>query len=143
MKNRLQIKHIVLAYDASEEADHAFEYARAFARQWGAELDVLSVIPRPAIGDDVELTAIMEEGALKAERDLRRLRHVTKDESLPVHFLTKVGRPPNEILTYAQTVGADLIVMGLRHWSLLEHGLGRSTVARVMQHTECPILIVP
>jgi hypothetical protein len=26
MKNSLEIKHIVLAYDGSEEADHAFEY---------------------------------------------------------------------------------------------------------------------
>jgi nucleotide-binding universal stress UspA family protein len=143
MKNSLQIKHIVLAYDASDEADHAFEYARALAQRWGAELDVLSVIARPAIGDDVELTAIMEEGALQAERGLRRLRHVLQSESLPVQFLTKVGRPAYEILNYAQDVGADLIVMGHRHRSLLERGLARSTVARVMEYAECPVLVVP
>lgn len=143
MKNSLQIKHIVLAYDGSEEADHAFEYAHAFARRWGAELDVLSVIPRPAIGDDVETTALMEEGQAKAERDLRRLRHVTQGESLPVHFLTKVGRPTEQILALAQEIGADVIVMGHHHRSLLKRGLTRSTVARVMEYAECPILIVP
>jgi nucleotide-binding universal stress UspA family protein len=58
MKNSLEIKHIVLADDGSEEADHAFEYARAFAQQLGAELDVLSVIPRPAIGDEAMTAAL-------------------------------------------------------------------------------------
>jgi nucleotide-binding universal stress UspA family protein len=143
MKKTPRIKHIVMAYDGTEEADHAFEYARAFAQHWGAELDVLSVVCPPVIGDDVETTALMQEGQAKAERDLRRLRHVTQSEGLPVHFLMKVGRPTEQILALAQEIGADLIVMGHHHRSWLGRGLARSTAAFVIEYAECPILIVP
>jgi nucleotide-binding universal stress UspA family protein len=143
MKGNLQFRHILLAYDASEEADHAFEYARAFAQRYSAALEVLSVVATPLIGDDVETTAVIEEGRRKAERGLRRLKHITEGNALPIQFLTKYGRPTEQILQCAQELGADLIIMGHRPRSRLVRGISRSTLARVLQDAECPVLIVP
>lgn len=93
MNERSAIRHIVLAYDACEESDHAFEYARLLAQRLDAALDVVRVISPPALAEGAELTATLEEGAVKAKAGLRRLRHVTRGESFAVTFLTKVGCP--------------------------------------------------
>lgn len=137
------IRHIVLAYDGSDEADHAFEYARAIARKFDAKLEVLSIVSVPAISDIVETKAALEEGTERAARGQRRLRHLTKDETIPVRFMTKVGRPTQQIVAQAEELGADLIVMGHRRRSLMERGFTRSTAIRVMEAASCPILIVP
>jgi nucleotide-binding universal stress UspA family protein len=143
MKGNLQFRHILLAYDASEEADHAFEYARTLAQRYNAALEVVCVVAIPLIGDDVETTAIVEEGLRKTERGLRRLKHVTEGSAPPIQFLTKFGRPTEQILMCAQELGADLIIMRHRPRSRLLRGIARSTLARVLQETECPVLVVP
>lgn len=144
MEHSTAIRHILLAYDASDEADHAFEYACAVARRFDAELEVLSVISRPpAMSDIVETKAVLEQGAEQAERGLRRLRHRTKGETFKVRFLTKVGRPPQQIVAQAEEVRADLIVMGHRPRSFAARGFRQSTAAKVMETAGCPVLIVP
>lgn len=143
MTKRTAIKHILLAYDVSDEADHAFEYAREIARRFDAALEVLSVITRPAFSEGAETRAALEEGARKAKQGQRRLRHVTQREPFPIQFLTKVGRAPEQILSHAQESAADLIVMGHRHRSGLDRVFTRSTVTTVVKSSACPVLIVP
>ncbi len=142
MNERNAIRHIVLAYDASEESDHAFEYARLLAQRFDAALDVVWVISPPALAEGAELTAALEEGAVKAKEGLRRLRHVTRGESFTVRFLTKVGRPFGQILTHAAEVDADLIVVGHRRRTLMERGFRGSTVIKVIEAAGCPVLVV-
>lgn len=143
MSKSTAISQILLAYDASDEADHAFEYARARARRFDAALEVLSVVTAPAFGDIVETKAVLEDGSQKAKQGQRRLRHVTQGEPFSVQFHTKFGRPPEQILAHAEMVGADLIVMGHRHRSLMERGFHRSTAVSVREAAGCPVLIVP
>ncbi len=88
------------------------------------------------------MTAALDEGTVKAKEGLRRLRHVTRDESFAVTFLTKVGRPFGQILTHAAAVGADLIVVGHRPRSLLERGFRGSTAIKVIETAGCPVLVV-
>jgi nucleotide-binding universal stress UspA family protein len=142
VNERNAIRHIVLAYDASEESDHAFEYARLLAQRFDAALDVVWVISPPALAEGAELTAALEEGAVKAKEGLRRLRHVTRGESFTVRFLTKVGRPFGQILTHAAEVDADLIVVGHRRRTLMERGFRGSTVIKVIEAAGCPVLVV-
>jgi nucleotide-binding universal stress UspA family protein len=54
-----------------------------------------------------------------------------------------VGRPDTEIVARANATGAELIVMGTHGRSGLAHALLGSVAERVVQHSPCPILIVP
>ena len=54
-----------------------------------------------------------------------------------------VGRPDAEIVARANATGAELIVMGTHGRSGLAHALLGSVAERVVQHSPCPILIVP
>lgn len=143
MSNNAAIKHILLAYDASDDADQAFEYARAFAQRFGADLDVLSVVAPPKFAEMAETRAALEQGAQRMKQGHRRLRHVTQGGDFPIEFLTKFGRPAEQILATAEEVSADLIVMGHRHRSVLERGFGRSTALKVLESAPCPVLVVP
>lgn len=143
MTQNTAIRQILLAYDASDEADHAFEYARALAQRFDAALEVLSIVTPPLGADIVETKAVLEQGSQKAKEGQRRLRHVTRGEHFPIEFHTKFGRPPEQILAQAETLDADLIVMGHRHLSMMERGFHRSTAMRVIEGAGCPVLIVP
>jgi len=135
-------KHILLAYDASEPADNAFEYARLFGKKFGAKIDVISVVHRPLIGDDVELTAEVEQGIHRADQAILRLRRRAHGDAIDIHFLTAVGQPAQQIVARADSIDADLIVTGCRGISSIERWLTGSTVRQVMGDSHRPILIV-
>jgi nucleotide-binding universal stress UspA family protein len=143
MSKKPAIKHILLAYDASQEADQAFEAARAFAQRFDADLEVVSVVHPPKYAEMMETRAALEEGEQRVKQGHRRLRHITQGEHFAVHFQTKFGRPTEQILATAEEVSADLIVMGHRHRSALERGFNRSTALKVLGSAHCPVLIVP
>ena len=137
------MKHILVAYDGSEAAEHAFEYARLLARRYASTIAVLCVSRRPLIGDDGDTTAIVDEGLQRAEEGIRRLRLRTREDEFEVSFLTAVGSPAAEIIAGAHKTDADLIVMGNPHKSLLGRWLSGSTRRHVIGHSRCPVLIVP
>jgi nucleotide-binding universal stress UspA family protein len=56
---------------------------------------------------------------------------------------TLIGRPEAEIVARATETGAQLIVMGTHGRSGLAHALLGSVAERVVQHSPCPVLIVP
>jgi nucleotide-binding universal stress UspA family protein len=135
-------KTILVAYDGSEAADNALEHACVLARKFGATIDVISVVHRPLIGDDVETTAEIDQGLRRTERAVTRLRNRTRDHGLEINFLTLVGQPEDRIVARAESIDADLIVMGCRGISAIERWLTGSTVRQVMGRSERAMLIV-
>jgi nucleotide-binding universal stress UspA family protein len=136
-------KTILVAYDGTASADNAFEYARLIRRKFGATMDVISVIRRPLIGDDVELTAELDQGIRRTEQAIRRLRRRAHDERTDIQFVTTVGQPADKIVSRAASIDADLIVTGCRGVFAIERWLTGSTVRQVMGQSHCPMLIVP
>jgi hypothetical protein len=53
------------------------------------------------------------------------------------------GIPSEEVLTAAQTEGTELIVVGTRGKTGLEHILLGSTAERIIRRAPCPVLTVP
>lgn len=61
---------------------------------------------------------------------------------IPVHAITRIGRPHLEITSYAKTIDASLVVVGAHgEHSFLDNLLG-STSSRVCRSSPCPVLIV-
>jgi len=135
-------KKILVAYDASDSSDNAFEYARLFGRKFGATIDVISVVRRPLIGGDVEVTAEIDQGIRKCEQAIQRLRRRAHGDGAAIHFQTTVGQPAEQIIARADCVDADLIVTGCRGISPIERWLTGSTVRQVMGRSRRPMLIV-
>jgi nucleotide-binding universal stress UspA family protein len=101
------------------------DYAHALARHGCARVTALHVL---ATDDDaIEVTH-------DAADDTDRKRDV-------VH-VSLTGAPESEILTLAQRIDADLIVMGAHDEASPEQKLG-STTAHVMGHAPCAVLVIP
>jgi nucleotide-binding universal stress UspA family protein len=163
-------QHILLAValqqweEPSPHALAAREVAVTLAKGAGAKLSVLSVYdygPLEEPGLPLELAS--QSGAevmrqLEAVRK-RREEHIRQldaqmetkikvfaadvsERDLPITTLLKVGEPRPLIISTAETLGVDLIVIGAHSKrSFLDVLLG-GTAAYVSRHAVCPVLMV-
>jgi nucleotide-binding universal stress UspA family protein len=138
----IELKRLVCAVDFRPSSLAGLRYALSLARQGRQQLDLVTVVDAPRMGDDGSLEEAREQRA--SMRDAFRA-HVPDDvhQWCVVHEEVLRGAPPDALLAYAGDVAADLIVMGTG-----DHGwfhtlwLG-STTARVARSAACPVLIVP
>lgn len=132
------MKHILIAYDGSDSAKHAFDEAVDLAKRYAAQLTVLAVSRPPEFGSEVETEAVMEN-SLQHYRDLLEPLKACAPEA---HFEVAVGHPAVKITTYAEANGVDLIVLGHRGKTLFERWLIGSVAKKVMSYAPCSVLVV-
>ena len=141
-QTQIQLKRVLLATNFRPSSAAATQLATQIANHMGAELHAVYVI-----GDYFEqISMIFPEGGLAA---LTRLRSYVQERLVQ---LTRTGtthiaegRPYQEIVKLADTLQADLIVIGTAvHGSLFGNSqvLG-SEIERVIRNAPCPVLCVP
>jgi nucleotide-binding universal stress UspA family protein len=138
---------ILLASDASEEAQLASTTAAELAKKTNSELHLLSVGPdlplyelpeHPAGFEDVlrenrrEAKEMLEQQAKRIEQSGVRVKETHLRE----------GRAEEEIVEVAEELGAGLIVMGSRGHGRLRRALMGSVSDAVVRHAHCPVTIV-
>jgi nucleotide-binding universal stress UspA family protein len=140
---------IVVGTDGSATATEAVHRAYELAGFLAADLHVVSAYRPPA----VVLAATAEPGltpsavvewSAAARDDVRRLLDsVAAELSGPVTVTTHAvaGYPATAILSVAETVGADLIVVGNRGMKGKRRVLG-SIPNHVSHHADCDVLVV-
>ncbi|HXF66466.1 MAG TPA: universal stress protein [Burkholderiales bacterium] len=136
------IQRILVAYDGSDPAKKAYDYALDLAQKYRAEIWVLAVSRPPDFAEDVETEAILEHSTRYHHRLLAQLKQRSSDSKVPVHFEGAVGHPAEQIIRHAERHGADLIVMGHRGKTLFERWRLGSVSHRVLQYAHCPVLVV-
>ena len=144
-QTQIQLKRVLLATNFRPSSAAATQLATQIANQMGAELHAVYVI-----GDYFEqISAIFPEGGLAALTRLRsyvqeRLAQLTRPGGIATTHIAE-GRPYQEIVKLADTLQADLIVIGTAvHGSLFGSSqvLG-SEIERVIRNAPCPVLCVP
>lgn len=142
-RTEIQLKRVLLATNFRPSSAAATQLATQMANQLGAELHAVYVI-----GDYFEqISAMFPEGGLAALTRLRssvqqRIAHLARGGGA-THIIE--GRPYQEIVKLADTIQADLIVIGTAvHGSLFGSSqvLG-SEIERVIRNAPCPVLCVP
>ena len=137
--NVLKIRHVLCPMDLSPISMNALEWANAIARARRAELRMLHVVAPEGI--------IPAEGLGFGERDdmITRLRGALTsiDAATPLAGAAiKEGDPGGEILRFARSRSARLIVMGATGAERPERPVGSVTTI-VVARSDCPVLIVP
>lgn len=136
--------HILLATDFSSWALRAEEYACCLAATWRATLTVLTVLEFPSgmspeyPANEVYLGELMKARAQQLV-DLKA-RAVARGISLQTRIAT--GIPCDEVVAVAKTEDSDLVVVGMKGKSGLEHVLLGRTAERVIRTAPCPVLTV-
>lgn len=136
-------RKILVGLDGSETSWHAFRRALALAREFDAELWVLSVeehLPRfAATIDEVEEEREMEQLYFMRVQD--QARALAAEQGVTFHSQIVPGHAAERLIDFARTGGFDLIVVGHRGHASPWHRLAGSTADRLVDHAPCDLLI--
>ena len=138
-------KHILLPVDPDEKStwEKALPEAVAQARQRGATLHVMTVVPR--FGSSIVANYFPEDFEQKAladaEQQLKTLLTKEIPDDLTRQLIVAHGRIHQEICRVAKEVDAELIVMASHKPEWSDHFLAPNA-AQVLHHTPISVLIV-
>ena len=140
---------IMVAVGFTEYSEELLGYAADFADKIGAEMIVVNIINSrdveavgaiAAMGYEVD----SEHYVSGVEEERRRaLEQMLEKISFPaerIRTVFKVGHPVEELLKIAVKENVDLIVMGIKGRSDLEHMLVGSVAEKVFRRSPIPIL---
>ena len=150
-------KKILVAFDGSEASKHALDHAVNIAEPFGAEVIVLSVVPRvmmPVFPDEgfgaAPITAAQDMSEYQSKmKGIYNLSLEDAKKDINEHFpdlkvTTKLmeGRPSATIVSEADAQEADLIVIGSRGIGGITGWILGSTSRNVVESCTKPILVV-
>ncbi|MCG8468338.1 MAG: universal stress protein [Gemmatimonadetes bacterium] len=134
-------KRLLVAVDFSDATPTLLAHASHLAASLDAGLDLLHVVPIPMYP-----TFYVAELALPQNRraSRERLEQMAADLEPRVDTTIEVGdgRPPDEIVEYAEEHGHDLIVVSSHGYTGVKRLLLGSTAEGVIRRAPCPVLVV-
>ena len=139
----IDLKRVLVAYDFSDYAELALNYALSFAQEYQSELHLLHVLPRFTL-DETEIAwyPLGNEGPYH-KAALRLQKAVPGEAHLwcSIKHAVSEGPPYREILNYAERNQIDLICLGAHGAGFGMLTLFGSNVDRVLRQAPCPVLV--
>jgi universal stress protein A len=134
-----KLRRILVPVDFSDCSKKALQYAIPFAKQFGADLMLLSVVPpNPPIAEMGPVDVVSIDDARKELEALRGIVGVT----VSVHSVLRTGEPHVEIIRAAAELAIDLIILSTHGRTGVARVLMGSTAEKVVRFAGCPVLVV-
>jgi nucleotide-binding universal stress UspA family protein len=150
-------QHILLAValqqveDSSQHALAARKVAVSLAKGSGAKLTVLNVYDYNTM--DTSLSLPPEELSRYRDSQIIRIDEMMEQKmktflaareavEVPITHVLKVGEPRTLIISTAEKLGADLLVIGAHSKRSLFDVLLGGTAAYISRHAPCPVVMV-
>jgi nucleotide-binding universal stress UspA family protein len=133
---------ILVGYDDSAAAGRALQRAATLAKALGSQLVVTSVAPVTETTGGRSLGADPVEPAADHLAELACARNQLEQMGVAASYIEAVGHEGEALIAAANDRGADLIVVGSEHSSLVGRLLGHSVPDTVAHHAPCDVLIV-
>lgn len=134
-------KRVLIATDGSRFSNAAEKKAIDFAKSYGGELKVISVVDVPS-----ELYAesprTVDDLINKAKGYGDTVKRNAESLGIRTEAIVKEGEAYRVITDTAKDIGADLIIMGSHGRTGLKRLLMGSVTEKVIGHTLCPVLVV-
>lgn len=138
---------LVLGYDGSESSKKALKKAIEITKHLNTELHIVGVI-RPfefAAIDYIppeEIEKYEKEEISKEEKYLKEAMEEAKKEGIIALAKVLEGEPAEEIMDYADSISADLIVVGHRGVGGFKRLLLGSTASNLIKYANQSVLVV-
>jgi nucleotide-binding universal stress UspA family protein len=141
------MERIVIATDGSESAHEAIELGLELAAEQSAEAIFVHVVPdvdvMPASGFGMAIPPTVPHEPTDDDRaPLEAALELAAEEGIDARTELLAGNPAAEIVAYADTVDADLIVVGSRGHGRIASALLGSVSRGVLAESKRPVLIV-
>jgi nucleotide-binding universal stress UspA family protein len=138
----MAMQTILVGYDDSETAGRALERAATLAKALGGALIVTSVAPVTETTVGRSLGADPVEPASDHLAELACARNQLEQLGVAASYIEAVGHEGEALLAAAADRGADLIVVGAAHASVIGRIFGGSVPDTVVHRAQCDVLIV-
>ena len=139
------MKRIVIATDGSESAHEALELGLDLASEQAARAFVVHVAPRvdalPYASFTVVTPTIPHEFSEHDRKPLQEASELAAERGLEIETELLQGNPADEIVAFADTIDADLIVVGSRGHGAVASALIGSVSRAVLHESRRPVLI--
>jgi nucleotide-binding universal stress UspA family protein len=138
-------RNVLVPIDLSDKHSwrKALPTAVALCQTFQARLHAVAVVPEfglPMVGQYFP-DGYEDKVRQQAARQLKALVAEQVPDEVPTRRIIAEGKIYQEILKAAQTIKADLIVMGSHHPELKDYLLGPNA-ARVVRHADCSVMVV-
>lgn len=155
------IKNILYATDLSRNSAFAFRYALKLANCFDAGITVLYILPLMDSAMEIPIITQMGEDnyyKLREEKSREtiegikeRIRQLSekgkKDTEVKIDRVSSImvheGDPVEEILTTADELNSDMIILGSHGKGILKHTFLGTIPEKVLRRSRRPVLIVP
>ena len=137
-------KRILIPFDGSEPSKRAASKALEVAKDQNAEvfgLKVISFIGELITPTDSLWATIEKDLHDKANAILDELKSLASQAGVEIKTEIREGDATETVVSYADEIHADLIVMGLGGRSGMGKYLGRN-VDRIIREAPCPVMVV-
>ena len=139
---------ILVAIDFSDLSPTVMEYACSLAMACQARLLVVHVVHDLSYftgiyHTDTPLPELQQRLEAEAHERLEALCQSQLETQVPYETIVVTGRPVVEIHHLIRQYAVDCLVLGAHSTDKPEHQLFGSTAERLLQHTACPILMIP
>ena len=145
----MDIKHILVPSDFSDNARHALSNALGLASAHGAKITLLHIVtvyeddpynPDQSFPDLKEYYKQLEE---RAGAHFEEAVSSTALKYIPIEYVIRRGFSPyEEILSFAAEKDIDLIALGRHSRKPLVRFFLGSVAEKIVHHAECPVLTV-
>jgi nucleotide-binding universal stress UspA family protein len=139
------IKRILVPHDFSQHSESAVRFAADWARQMDAEITLLHAVEPVVYPEFYAVDLLPDEMVSRLkERSEEALNEVADElmNGLSARIEVKVGRAGDTIAAAAQPETHDLVIMGTRGLSVIEHLLLGSVAETVLRRCALPLLAV-
>ena len=148
-----QLRHILVPLDNESVHDKALPTAEALAKAYGAELNLLCVIPtlgtlsgeQAAVSNMLPATSTAYLDIAEEIAQEHFQGHLDEYQEMQIPATAEIARgdPAPVIAKTAENLGADLILFGTHGRAGLDAFWNRSVAAGVARRTGIPLLLVP
>jgi nucleotide-binding universal stress UspA family protein len=144
LSSRQGFTKILVAVDGSEVSLRATEHAARIAKQDGASLNAIHVVPVPPF----EVQGGLAESYANARRNAKKWMKEVEDSAarngvgVKTEILVGAYSVVDAIIGYAETVKADLIVTGTRGTTPSRRILVGSVASGLVEYAGCAVLVI-
>lgn len=142
--SNLRLRTIVAPFDFSDVSTALLRRLVALAETSEMTVHVLHIVePSGGVVANGDTPIYPGARAAAARMQIEQWVAQTFPGQVSITTTVRVGRAADEIVSQAQALSADLIVMSAHVGSAMKNVLLRTTTERVVRQSPCPVLVVP
>jgi universal stress protein A len=149
-EDELTYTRILVPIDFSEYTKKSTSYAARFASRYNSTLLLVHVFEfgyAVTVGEHMKPSSeLLKSQAAAAEQaareNLAAIENQLRNRGLKTEAYQCVGSPFDEIVKMANQLNIDLIIIGSHGRTGFSHLLLGSVAERVVEHAQCPVLVV-